>query len=125
MPMGAAIGGIASAVGSVGGALIGSNASRKASQQQAAALQAQLDFQKQYIEKYVAPYASSGQSILPILQSLITPGANMTDTLSRIPGFTFAQDWGQKAVRNQGTTMGLGGNVLTAGADYATGKAQQ
>lgn len=121
MPVGAAI----SAVGSIAGAGIGAFASNSASKQQAAALQAQLAFQKQYIDKYVAPYASAGQDILPLLKSLITPGANMTATLSQIPGFQFAQDWGQKAVKNLGTTMGLGGNVLSAGADYATGKAQQ
>src|SRR6185312_15238073 len=59
------------------------------------------------------------------LQQLLTPGANMTATLSQIPGFQFAQDWGQQAARNQGTSMGLGGNTLTAGANYATGLAQQ
>lgn len=64
-------------------------------------------------------------SVLPTLRALLTPGANMTDTLSKIPGFQFAQDWGQKAVQNLGTTTGLGGNVLKAGADYATGVAQQ
>lgn len=59
------------------------------------------------------------------LKALLTPGASMTDTLSQIPGFKFAQDWGQKAVQNIGTTTGMGGNVLKAGADYATGVAQQ
>ncbi len=64
-------------------------------------------------------------SVLPTLKALLTPGANMTGTLSQIPGFSFAQDWGQKAVTNIGTTTGLGGNTLKAGADYATGVAQQ
>ena len=64
-------------------------------------------------------------SVMPTLQALLTPGANMTSTLSQIPGFQFAQDWGQKATQNLGTTTGLGGNVLTAGANYATGLAQQ
>lgn len=59
------------------------------------------------------------------LKSLLTPGANMTATLSQIPGFQFAQDWGQQAVANEGTKLGLGGNTLTAGANYATGLAQQ
>lgn len=59
------------------------------------------------------------------LNALLTPGASMSDTLSQIPGFKFAQDWGQKAVQNIGSTTGLGGNVLKAGADYATGVAQQ
>ena len=71
------------------------------------------------------PFISAGQSALPTLQSLLTPGPNQTSTLSQIPGFQFAQDWGQKAVQNLGTTRGLGGNVLTAGANYATGLAQQ
>lgn len=115
MPFGAAI----SAVGAVAGAGIGAYASNKASKQQAAMMQQALDLQKQYM----GPYVQAGQDILPILKSLITPGANMTATLSQIPGFQFAQDWGQKAVKNLGTTMGLGGNVLSAGADYATGKA--
>jgi hypothetical protein len=119
MPIGSAIG--IGALGSIGSALIGSNASKKASQQQAAMLQQALELQKQYL----GPYVQAGQGVLPILQQLLTPGANMTQVLSQIPGFTFAQDWGQKAVKNLGTTMGLGGNVLTAGADYATGKAQQ
>ena len=49
------------------------------------------------------PFISAGKSALPTLQSLLTPGANQTATLSQIPGFQFAQDWGQKAVQNLGT----------------------
>lgn len=59
------------------------------------------------------------------LSALLTPGANMSAMLAQMPGFQFAQDWGQKAVQNLGTTTGLGGNTLKAGADYATGVAQQ
>lgn len=59
------------------------------------------------------------------LSALLTPGANMSAMLAQMPGFQFAQDWGQKAVQNIGTTTGLGGNTLKAGADYATGVAQQ
>lgn len=71
------------------------------------------------------PFIDAGTGALPTLRDLITPGPNQTSTLNNIPGFTFAQDWGQKAVQNLGTTRGLGGNVLKAGADYATGVAQQ
>ena len=71
------------------------------------------------------PFISAGQSVLPTLESLLTPGPNQTATLSQLPGFQFAQDWGQKGVTAQATTRGLGGNALTAGAQYATGLAQQ
>jgi hypothetical protein len=59
------------------------------------------------------------------LKNLLTPGANMTNTLSQIPGFQFLQDWGQKGISAQATTRGLGGNALAAGAQFATGTAQQ
>lgn len=71
------------------------------------------------------PFIQAGQDMLPTLQKLLTPGAGQTQTLSQMPGFQFAQDWGQKAVRNLGSMRGLGGNVLTAGADYATGKSME
>lgn len=71
------------------------------------------------------PYIRAGEDMLPTLKSLLTPGANQTATLSEIPGFKFAQDWGQKAVQSLGTMRGLGGNVLKAGADYATGKSME
>lgn len=72
----------------------------------------------------LSPFISGGKSAMSTLQSLLTPGANMTDVLSKIPGFTFAQDWGQKGVSAQATTRGLGGNALAAGGQYATGLAQ-
>src|ERR1035437_9796555 len=71
------------------------------------------------------PFINAGQSVLPTLQGLLTPGPSQTDTLNKLPGFQFAQDWGQKGVSAQATTRGLGGNALTAGANYATGVAQQ
>ncbi len=87
-----------------------------------------IDFQNQLfniLRGQAQPFIDAGKSALPTLQSLITPGPNQTSTLNNIPGFQFAQDWGQKAVQNLGTTRGLGGNTLKAGADYATGVAQQ
>ncbi len=72
----------------------------------------------------LSPFANAGKSALPTLESLITPGSNMTDVLSQIPGFKFAQDWGMRGINNAATTSGLGGNVLKAGADYSSGLAQ-
>lgn len=71
------------------------------------------------------PFISGGKGAMDTLTSLLTPGENMTDVLSKIPGFQFAQDWGQKGVSAQATTRGLGGNAIAAGGQYATGLAQQ
>lgn len=142
MPVAAGI----SAVGALGGATLGYFGSKSASdaqvQQQQAAL-AQQNKMFGVLQGAVQPLIDTGKGVLSsgqgivdtglgysrgaasTLSSLLTPGANMTETLSKIPGFQFAQDWGQKAVTNLGTTMGLGGNTLKAGADYATGKAQE
>jgi hypothetical protein len=132
MPIGAAIGGGLGAIGSIGGALLSSNAANKASQAQQAlgqqALAQQMGIWNQ-TRGAIQPVLDLGESaaggaLSPLLK-LLTPGANMTATLSQIPGFQFAQDWGQRAVQNLGTTTGLGGNTLTAGANFATGLAQQ
>lgn len=71
------------------------------------------------------PFIQGGASALPTLTQLLTPGADMSAVLSQIPGFKFAQQYGQKAITNQATSRGLSGNALTAGADYATGSANQ
>ena len=128
MPVGAIVGGIAGAVGGVGSALIGSSASKNASAQQVAAQRAALSQQQQFFDTAqgaLSPYYTAGNKYGDVLSSLLTPGPNQTAALSSIPGFQFQQDWGQKAVQNLGTTLGLGGNTLTAGAQYATGTAQQ
>ena len=150
MPMSAAIVGGAGLLGSVGGSLLTSSAATKASQaqvglgEQALQLQQSLGQQGlstlmsmfQQAQGAIQPVIGAGQGVLSqgqgiagpaaaTLQSLLTPGPNQTATLSQIPGFQFAQDWGQKAVQNIGSTTGLGGNTLTAGANYATGLAQQ
>src|SRR5580704_19246356 len=132
MPVGAAIGGGLGAIGSIGGALLGSSAASKASGQQVALGEQALGQQEgiwNTIQSAIQPVIGLGTNAasgaLSTLQKLLTPGADMTSTLSQIPGFTFAQDWGQKAVQNIGTTTGLGGNTLTAGANFATGLAQQ
>jgi hypothetical protein len=132
MPVGAAIGGGLGLAGSIGSALLGSNAAQQASQAQVGLGEQALGQQEgiwNTIQSAIQPVIGLGTNAasgaLSTLQKLLTPGANMTQTLSQIPGFTFAQDWGQKAVQNIGTTTGLGGNTLTAGANFATGLAQQ
>ena len=124
MPVAATIG----AVGSVAAGGLGLFGSLTASSQQANALKQAQTLQEQMFAQSqgaLQPYYTSGAAVAPTLQSLLTPGANQTQTLSQLPGFQFAQDWGQKAVQNLGTTTGLGGNTLTAGANFATGLAQQ
>ena len=72
----------------------------------------------------VQPYVNAGQTAENTLLSLITPGPNQTSTLNQTPGFQFAQDWGLKGINNAATTSGLGGNVLTAADQFATGTAE-
>lgn len=112
----------------VGAGVLGAGASIYGSTQQTNAANNAINAQLGMFnttQQNLQPYNQTGQRVLPTLEGLLTPGANQTETLSKIPGFTFAQDWGQKAVQNLGTTRGLGGNVLTEGAKYATGVAQQ
>lgn len=69
------------------------------------------------------PFIQGGANATSLLSQLLTPGSNESSLLSQTPGFQFAQQYGQKAITNQATMAGLGGNVLTAGANYATGLA--
>src|ERR1700722_7141222 len=116
MPVGAAI---------LGSAGIGAWGANNAANTQAGFGQQALA----YLNGTLGPVMAQGKSIvnsaLGPLAKLLTPGADQTATLSQLPGFEFAQDWGQKAVANLGSTTGLGGNMLAAGAKYATGVAQQ
>lgn len=128
MPVGAAIG----AAGSLGSAALGYFGSQNAASAQVQAQQQALAQQNKMfgvLQGAAQPLIDQGSGIVNsasgTLKNLLSPGANQTATLSQLPGFQFAQDWGQKAVSNLGTTMGLGGNTLKAGADYATGAAQQ
>lgn len=93
-------------------------------QQQALAQQLGLfNTAKTTAQQSLQPFIDSGSSVLPTLTKLLTPGADMSSVLSQIPGFQFAQQYGQKAITNQATSRGISGNALTAGADYATGSA--
>ena len=121
MPIGAGI----TAAGAIGSALISSNAASSAANAQVQAQQQVLATLQKILQPIIQTGQGITQSALGPLTALLTPGPNMTQALSQLPGFQFAQDWGQKAVQNLGTTMGLGGNTLAAGAQYATGLAQQ
>lgn len=104
------------------------DAAKQAGQLQYDATNRATDLQKSMFDQNVArtqPFVDFGAAKLGTLNKLLTPGASQTDTLSQLPGFQFAQDWGQKAIKNQGTMNGLSGNTIRAGADYATGSAQQ
>lgn len=141
MPTGALIAGGLGLVSNVAGGLISSNAAQTAAQQQAAAItqaiqsvqqiygQGQSTIQGSYNQGagVLTPVIQQGQGIVsgisPFIDSLLAGGPNALKTLSSTPGFQFSNYWGQNAVSNQATTQGLGGNALTAGANYAEGLA--
>jgi hypothetical protein len=122
------------AAGSIGSALIGSNASKNAAnaqvqmQQQALAQQQALYSQGLgTATNALQPFISAGQSVLPTLQGLITPGANQNALLSQTPGFQFASQYGTMAATNALAARGLGasaGPVATAVSGYNQGLAQ-
>lgn len=115
----------------IGAGALGAGASiygaNKAASAQTNAANAGIAAQEQMFNQglsEVQPYVSAGQTAENTLLSLITPGANQTATLNQTPGFQFAEDWGLKGIQNSATTNGLGGNVLTAADQFATGTAE-
>lgn len=115
-------------VGAVAAAGINAYGANAASDKQVAFGQQALGQQNALFNEGLSlnqPFINAGQGAASTLSSLLTPGPNQTNVLSQLPGFQFASDWGQKAVSNQATTTGLGGNALAAGAQFATGLAQQ
>lgn len=122
------------AIGSIGGSLISSNASKNASNAQVSAQQAALAQQKelygqglQTAENTLQPFVSAGQSVLPTLQGLITPGPNQNALLEQTPGFQFASQYGTKAATNALASKGLGasaGPLATAISGFNNGLAQ-
>lgn len=136
MPIAAVIGGVAS----IGSAVIGSSAAKDAANAQAAAqtnalnsqnanFNSALDFQKKAFgtaQTALNPFISSGSSVLPTLQSLLTPGASQTQTLSQLPGLQFQSQYGTMATTNALAARGLGGSTgpLARGiSDYNNGMA--
>lgn len=128
MPIGAIIGGGLGAIGSIGGALIGSSASKSASAQQVAEQQAALAQQQSMFNTAkgaLNPYVQSGQSVLPTLQGLLTPGTS-AQTLSQMPGFQFQSQYGTMAATNALAARGQGasaGPLATAISQYNNGLA--
>ncbi len=124
MPTAAAIG----AAGSVGSALIGAGASKAASGAQTQADMMGLMLQQQRFQQAQSalnPYIQGGQSVLPTLQNLLTPGQS-AQQLAKMPGFQFQSQWGNLAATNQLAAQGLGGStgpLATALSQYNQGLA--
>ena len=127
--------------GSIGSALIGSNASKNASDQQVQAQQAALAQQKElynqglgvqsgYVnqaQSTLSPFVNAGQGAAGTLSNLLTPG-NSAATLSQMPGFQFASQYGTKAATNALAARGQGasaGPLATAISQYNNGLASQ
>jgi hypothetical protein len=123
------VGGLGAA-GAVGSSMIQSNAAQNASNQQVALGEQGLAQQQkmfQTAQNTLLPYTNAGASILPTLQSLITPGPNQNALLSQTPGFQFASQYGTMAATNALASRGLGasaGPVATAVSGYNQGLAQ-
>lgn len=120
------------AAGAVGSSLISSSAASKASQQQVAEQQQALTQQQQLYNQGLGtatnalqPFVSAGQSVLPTLQGLITPGANQNALLSQTPGFQFASQYGTMAATNAlaAKTGPSAGPLATAISQYNQGLA--
>lgn len=133
MPTTALIGAGIGAAGAVGSSLIGANAADKASQQQAATQQAALSQQQTLYNQGLGtatnalqPFINAGQSVLPTLQGLITPGANQNALLSQTPGFQFASQYGTMAATNAlaARTGPSAGPLAAAISQYNNGLAQ-
>lgn len=127
MPTTALIAGGLTAAGSVAGSLISSSAASKASSQQVAEQQQALDQQKQMFgvaQGALNPFITSGQSVIPTLQNLLTPGTSAA-TLAQMPGFQFASQYGTKAATNAlaARTGPSAGPLATAISQYNNGLA--
>ena len=114
--------GIAAAI--LGAGVIGAGASIYGASKQAGAAQAGIAAEQQMFgqaQGALSPYYTAGQQALPQLQNLLGAGGpgspSATSALSNTPGFQWLQSMTQQGVSNQGTTTGLGGNTLLAGAN--------
>ena len=72
------------------------------------------------------PYNTAGQGALGTLNKLLTPGTDMSSTLSSLPGYQFTLNQGLQSVQSGAAARGLGssGAALRGAADYTTGLAQ-
>lgn len=123
MPIGATIG----AIGALGSAGIGAIASSSAADKQAAlgnqALNQQLNLFNQG-KGALDPFIQAGQSVLPTLQDLLTPGKSAA-TLSSLPGVQFQSQYGTMAATNAlaAKTGPSAGPLATAISQYNQGLA--
>lgn len=131
MPTTALIAGGLGAAGSLGGALIGANASQNAANAQVTAQEQGLAQQKALYnqglgvaQNSLQPFISAGQSVLPTLQGLLTPGTSAA-TLSQMPGFQFQQQYGTMAATNAlaAKSGASAGPLATAISNYNNGLA--
>lgn len=126
----ALIAGGVGAAGSVGGALISSQGAKQAASTEAQAQGTQLQL--------AAPYIGYGEQAGNQLLSEINTPQNPSGTLgvspsfqgayiNDMPGYKFTAQQGALAVQNSQAAQGLGvsGNALAAGAQYATNLATQ
>lgn len=133
MPTTALIAAGVGAAGSIGSALIGSNASQSAAAQQVAEQKQALAQQQALYSQGLGtatnalqPFISAGQSALPTLQGLLTPGANQSALLSQTPGFQFASQYGTMAATNAlaAKSGASAGPLAAAISQYNNGLAQ-
>lgn len=115
--------------GAIGSSLISSNAASNASSQQVAEQQQALAQQQAMFgtaQNALNPYIKAGQSVLPTLQGLITPGANQSALLAQTPGFQFAQQYGTMSATNAlaAKTGPSAGPLAAAISQYNNGLAQ-
>lgn len=113
--------GIAAAI--IGSGVLGAGASLLASNKQSQAANNAINEQNymfQLARQTSQPFIDVGKGAGDTLSKLLTPGANMTDIISSVPGFDFLNKITQRGVSNQGTVTGLGGNTLLAGANAGT-----
>ena len=124
---------VAGGVMSAGASLVGSStqasAAQTAAQEQATASANALATEKQQFgvaQTAEQPYINAGNTATSTLTALETPGASQTSTLSQLPGFQFASQWGTTATQNALSAQGLGGStgpVAKAVSDYNNGLA--
>lgn len=126
IPVGAAILGssVLGAGSSIFGGIMGANAQSKAASQATAAEMAMFEQGLGIAKGSLQPFINAGQSTIPLLKQLTTPGADMTSTLEQTPGYKFALTQGEKGITNQATMTGLSGNAMRAGGEFASGLAQ-
>lgn len=79
------------------------------------------------LQDFISPTGgSTGNNLLSSIIKLVSPGANMTDTLRQLPGYQFQEDQGTRAVMNRLAGRGLGGSpgaIAKGVSSFVTGLA--